>query len=284
MKKVLLVVPACAVMAIPLLCQTLARKPSFEVASIKSSDPGQRGSRAQVQPGGRVVISGVSVRDMMTLAYRVRDFQITGGPSWLETDRWDIEARAEEGSFSPPTSPPDPNTPDPMSIRLQSLLEDRFQLKIHHETKELPIYELSVLKGGSKIKLSEDQTFPIPGQAGSPPPQPGAVPRGGLRRNPGNITAAAVPLSVLAMALSQQLGRPIVDKTGLQGLYDLKLQWTPDSQPSGVRDAGVPAPPPDQDGPSIFTALQEQLGLKLDSAKGPVDIIVVDSAQKPSEN
>jgi len=97
------------------------------------------------------------------------------------------------------------------------------------------------------------------------------------------MTAAVVPLSALAMALSQQLGRPVVDKTGLQGLYDIKLQWTPDSPPAG-KDAGVPAPTADQDGPSIFTALQEQLGLKLDSAKGPVDIIVVDSVQKPSGN
>jgi uncharacterized protein (TIGR03435 family) len=276
MKKMLLVVLGCAAMAIPLLCQTLARKPSFEVASIKPSDPGQRGSRAQVQPGGRVVISGIPVRDMMTLAYRVRDFQITGGPGWLETDRWDIEARAEEGSFSPPTSPPDPNTPDPMSIRLQSLLEDRFRLKIHHETKELPIYELTISKGGSKIKLSEDQTFP--GQP-LPPPQPGSVPRGGLRRSPGSMMGAAIPISVIAMSLSQQLGRPVVDKTGLQGLYDFKLQWSPDPSPAAGRDAAV-----DQDGPSIFTALQEQLGLKLDPAKGPVDIIVVDSAQKPTEN
>ena len=283
MKKVLLVMSACALMAIPLLCQTpAAQKPSFEVASIKPSEPGQRGSRAQVQPGGRVVINNVAVRNMMTIAYGVRDFQITGGPGWLETDGWDIEARAGEG-FTPPAAPPDPNTPDPMAIRLQSLLEDRFHLKIHHETKDLPIYELSISRGGSKMKLSEDQSIPLPGQP-APPPQPGTVPRGGLRRNPGAMTAAAVPVSFLAMSLSQQLGRPVVDKTGLQGLYDFRLQWTPDPQPAAGRDAGAPGPPAIQDGPSIFTALQEQLGLKLDSAKGPVDIIVVDSVQKPTEN
>jgi uncharacterized protein (TIGR03435 family) len=283
MKKVLLVMSACALMAITLLCQTpAAQKPSFEVASIKPSDPGQRGSRAQVQPGGRVAINNVPVRNMMTIAYGVRDFQITGGPGWLETDGWDIEARAGEG-FTPPAAPPDPNTPDPMAIRLQSLLEDRFHLKIHHETKDLPIYELSISKGGPKIKPSDDQTFPIPGQP-SPPPQPGAVPRGGLRRSPGSMTASAVPISVIVMSLSQQLGRPVVDKTGLQGLYDFKLQWTPDPPTAAVRDAGTPPTIADQDGPSIFTALQEQLGLKLDSSKGPVDIIVIDSVQKPTEN
>jgi uncharacterized protein (TIGR03435 family) len=213
---------------------------------------------------------------LITLAYRVRDFQITGGPGWLGTDGWDIEARVEEGSFSLPTTPPDPNTPDPMSIRLQSLLEDRFKLKFHRDTKELPIYELSIAKGGPKIKLSDDQIFSIPGQAGTPPPQPGTVPRGGIRRSPGSLTAAAVPISTLAWTLAQLLGRPVVDKTGLQGLYDCKLQWAPDSPPA--------ASPNDPGGPSIFTAVQEELGLKLDSAKGPVDIIVIDSVQKPSEN
>jgi uncharacterized protein (TIGR03435 family) len=129
--------------------------------------------------------------------------------------------------------------------------------------------------------LSEDQTFP--GQGGAPPPpQPGTVPRGGMRRSPGSLTAAAVPVSVLAMALSQLLGRTVMDKTGMQGLYDIKLQWALDSPPAAK--GGIPEPPPDSNAPSIFTALQEQLGLKLDSAKGPVEVIVVDSVQKPSEN
>jgi bla regulator protein blaR1 len=282
MKKIVLILLGSVVSAIPVLGQAPQEpKPKFEVATIKPSDPGQRGSRAQVQPGGRVVISGVPVRDMMALAYRVRDFQITGGPGWLATDGWDIEARAEAGSFSPPTAPPDPNTPDPMSIRLQSLLEDRFQLNTHRETKDLPIYELSVAKGGSKIKLSDDQTFPA--QVGAPisPPQAGTVPRGGMRRSPGTLNANAVQVSVLAMALSQLLGRTVTDKTGLQGLYDLKLQWALDAPPAAGK---VPEAPPDSNAPSIFTALQEQLGLKLDSAKGPVEIIVVDSVQKPTEN
>jgi uncharacterized protein (TIGR03435 family) len=274
MKKTMLVLLWCAATAIPGLSQTpSALKPSFEVASIRPADPGQRGSRAQIQPGGRVVISGVPVRQLIVLAYRVQDFQINGGPGWMGTDPWDIEARAAEGSFSPPTAPPDPNTPDPMSLRLQSLLEDRFQLKTHHETKELPVFEMSISKGGSKIKLSEDQTFPGQGGSPPPPPPPGTVARGSIRRGPGSLAASAVPTSSLAWTLSQLLGRPVVDKTGLQGLYDAQLQWTPDQ-----------APPADSNGPSIFKALQEQLGLKLDSAKGPVDVLVVDSVQKPTAN
>src|SRR5437016_5612212 len=132
MRGVWLILLVVAVVAIPLFAQAPAGvKPSFEVASVKPSDPGQRGSRIMNQPGGRLVISGMPFRALMTFAYRVRDFQIVGGPGWMTTDRWDMEARAEEGSAVPQTGLPDPSKPDPMAIRLQSLLEDRFQLKIH---------------------------------------------------------------------------------------------------------------------------------------------------------
>lgn len=291
MRGVYLAILTIAVVAIPIFCQAPAgARPSFEVSTIKPGDPGQRGSMIQNQPGGRLVITHVPLRAMITFAYRVRDFQISGGPTWMGNDFWDIEARAEAGSVSPPTGPPDPNTPDPMAIRLQSLLEDRFQLKIHHESKELPIYELSILKTGLKMKASEDQTFrlPEPGAPPLPPPQRGGpMPRGGMRMGRGSLDATAVPVSNLVMALSQQVGRTIIDKTGLQGFYDIKLQWTPDNMPQGgpAGPAGSEiAPPIDPNGPSIFTAIQEQLGLKLEATKGPVDVIVIDSVQKPSEN
>src|SRR5690242_11661333 len=132
LKAVSLVLLGFLVIVIPVLCQTTAEKrPSFEVATIKPSDPGQRESRIGNMPGGRLVVRGVPVMAMMTFAYVVRNFQITGGPGWISTDRWDIEARAEEGSVGPPVIPPDPNKPNPMAVRLQSLLEDRFQLKLH---------------------------------------------------------------------------------------------------------------------------------------------------------
>ena len=125
LRAVCLVVLAAVVIAIPIFSQSPAGvKPSFEVASIKPGDPGQRGSSIMNQPGGRLVTRGMPLRALITFAYRVRDFQIIGGPAWLTTDRWDIEARAEEGSISQPAGPPDPNTPDPMAIRLQSLLEE----------------------------------------------------------------------------------------------------------------------------------------------------------------
>jgi uncharacterized protein (TIGR03435 family) len=298
LKSVVLMVLGIAVVAIPTFSQAHgAARPSFEVASIKPSDPGQRGSMIQNQPGGRMIIRGMPFRGLMTFAYGVRDFQISGGPGWATTDFWDMEARAEEGSIPPPTGPPDPNTPNPMAIRLQSLLEDRFQLKIHRETRDLPIYELSIAKGGLKMKSSEDQTPFRPPERGAPPPpslQPGgAMPRFSLRMGRGTMEAVAMAIPNIVQAFSSQLGRTIVDKTGLKGLYDLKLQWTPDGPalggpvgPGGPPGPGGPeaAPPIDPNGPSIFTAVQEQLGLKLESAKGPVEVLVIDSVQKPTEN
>jgi uncharacterized protein (TIGR03435 family) len=183
-----------------------------------------------------------------------------------------------------------------MSLMLQSLLEDRFQLKIHRETKELPVYDLAVAKGGPKVKLSEDQSpFRPPERGAAPPPPPqrgGPMPRGSMRMGRGDLEATALPLTSLINALSQQLGRTIVDKTGLQGLYDIKLQWTPDALPSGPAGSGGPAgirgpnepPPPDPAGPTIFTAVQEQLGLRLESSKGPVEIIVIDNVERPAAN
>jgi len=290
-KSASLVVLALGVIAISIFAQTPAGpKPTFEVATVKPADPGQRGSSIMNQPGGRMVIRGMPLRGLLTFAYRVRDFQISGGPGWVGTDRWDIEARAEEGSITPPPGPPNPNKPDPMAIRLQSLLEARFELQVHRETKEQPVYELSIAKSGSKIKLSEDQTPYRPPErgAGPPPPmQPGAaMPRFSMRVGNGNLEAVSMDIPNIVQTLSSILRRTVVDKTGLAGLYDVKLTWTPDVSAGGgpPLPGGNEPPPSDPNGPSIFTAIQEQLGLKLDSAKGPVEVLMIDSVQKPTEN
>lgn len=284
--------------AIPILCQAPAgTKPSFEVATVKPAEPGQQGiAGISRQPGGRLVIKNMPLRPLLTYAYNIRDFQVAGGPGWMTSEVWDIEARAEEGSI--PAGPLDPSKPNPLAIRLQSLLEDRFQLKTHTETRELPVYELSIAKGGLKMKLSDDQGLIKPRDPGDPPPPPPFQPGVPLRRGTvfmgrGNLQAAAINVTNIVQSLSSLVGRIIVDKTGLTGLYDVKLQWTPDPTqvPNGIAifagpgPGGRDAPPPiDSNGPAIFTALQEQLGLRLDSAKGPVEVIVVDSVQKPSEN
>jgi uncharacterized protein (TIGR03435 family) len=294
-KTLLLVVLGGAVLAIPIFSQAPSgtKRPSFEVATVKPNVSGDSRVAILGQPGGRFVSTGVSLKMLVGFAYRVRDFQISGGPNWITSDRWDIEGRAEEGAIPRPTGPPDPSVPDPMSLMVQSLIEERFQLKVHRETKEFPVYELVVAKGGSKLKLSEDQSPFRPAERGaSPPPPPqrgGPMPRGNMRMGRGNLEASGVPLANFIQALSQQLGRTVIDKTELKGLYDIKLQWTPEigqgGGPFGPGPGGPePPPPPDPSGASIFTAVQEQLGLKLESAKGPVDVLVIDSVQKPSEN
>jgi uncharacterized protein (TIGR03435 family) len=274
------------VIAIPIFSQKPdAPRPSFEVATIKPNTSAELRIAILAQPGGRFIATGVSLRLLMGYAYGVRDFQISGGPSWVPSDRWDITARAEEGSIPP--GPRDPNTPDPLALRTQSLLEDRFQLKFHRETKELPVYELTVAKGGTKLHLSEDQNPLRPPERGDPPFQRGGpMPRGNMRMGRGSLEATAVPIANFVRAMSQQLGRTVMDKTGLTGLYDIKLEWTPDPIQGGAfpLPAGVEPPAPDPSGPSIFTAIQDQLGLKLDGSKGAVEVLVIDSVQKPVEN
>ena len=283
------------IIAIPVPSQAPGEaKPSFEVASIKPNTSGQMAMSISAQPGGRLVANGLTFRFLMFFAYRVRDFQIIGGPSWTTSDRWNIEARAEEGSVPPRTGVTDPNVPDPLALRLQSLLEDRFQLKFHRETRELPAYELTIAKGGSKVKLSEDQTPFRPPEKGDPPatqlPQPGRpMPRGTMRMSMSDLEANSIEFANFVQMLSQVLRRPVIDKTGLKGLYDIKLKWTPEmgqgTTPFGPLPAGAQPPPaPDPSGPSIFTAVQEQLGLKLESTKGPAEVLVIDSVEKPSEN
>jgi uncharacterized protein (TIGR03435 family) len=270
--------------------QSDAAKPAFEVASIKPSTSADNRVMIGGSPGGHFTVTNATLKMIMGAAYRVRDFQIFGGPNWISTDRWNIEAKAEEGSIPPPKGPPDPTVPDPLGLMVQSLLEDRFHLKIHRETRELPVYELRIAKSGSKVKLSPDQSpekAPEPGSPPPPMPLPGGpVGRGSVRMGRGSLETNTGPMSLFIMGLSQQLGRPVIDKTGLKGFYDIKLQWTPDFG-QGLIPPGGSEPTPqagDASGPSIFTAVQEQLGLQLESAKGPVEVIVIDGVQKPTEN
>ena len=219
---------------------------------------------------------------LLTQAYDVREFQISGGPGWINTDRFDIVAKAER-STAAENVPDDPGKMteeqrktigDQMRERLRALLADRFQLALHRETKEQSVYALVVGKSGSK--LQESQTHEGPG------------PRGPMMRmGRGELSGQGVALDMLTRTLSSQLGRPVIDRTGLKGNFDFKLTWTPDpgqsGGPFGPPGADAP-PPPDPNGPSVFTALQEQLGLRLESQKGPVEMLVIDKVEKPSEN
>jgi uncharacterized protein (TIGR03435 family) len=229
--------------------------PRFDSASVKPSKTGERGYSIRPLPG-RLSIGNTTLRLMIAAAYHVNDFQISGGPKWLDSERYDIEAKAAADALP---------TERQMMGMLQQLLADRFGLAIHRETKDLPRYSLELAKGGPKFQASTDQGAPEF--------------RVFQRRQ---ITARRSTLEPLLGAMAWLLGRPVLDKTGLTGLYDYKLEWTPDQvQLASDETSGRPV---DENVPSLTSALQEQMGLRLQSQKGPVEIIVVDRAEKPTAN
>jgi uncharacterized protein (TIGR03435 family) len=278
------------------------QKLAYEVATIKLNTSGDGmmriGGLGPGPGGGRFQATNLPLRQLIVLAYADRSqgppapgggpgLAITGGPSWINTDRYDIEARPEPG-FIP--------TAAQAQKMLQALLEERFGLQVRHETRDGPIYALTVAKGGLKANKSADQTplnfgAPAPGgPAGGPPPPPpppftpgGPMPRGMMMMGLGQLRATAQTMTGFAGMLTGSAGRKVVDRTSLEGLYDFELNWTPDQIPANL-PADVPFPRPDPNGPSIFTALQEQLGLKLESATGPLESIVIESVHKPTEN
>jgi bla regulator protein BlaR1 len=272
-KKLLLALAGVTAMAVPLGfglwnappsraqgAGNTERRSSFEVASIKPGDPKDPRFGIILRPGGRFSTTNASLRQLVGFAYDVRQNQITGGPSWGDADLYSIEAKPD-GSFRVPTGQ---RGAELIRQMLQSLLAQRFALKVHRETKEESVYELAVAKGGPKLKEAADEETESE------------------RIGRGTFTATATPIDLLIKPLSQVLGRSIIDKTALTGKYDFMLQWTP--EPGQYRGLPGPEPQDDPNGVSIFTALEEQLGLKLQNAKGSVEILVIDSAEKPSEN
>jgi bla regulator protein BlaR1 len=280
--------------------------PSFEVASIKPDRSGTGKAGIQVTPG-RFNATNITPKLLIDFASDIKDPQLSGAPGWISTERYDVEAKEEDSADLARRTPE--QREKQLRLMMRSLLADRFKLKLVHQTKELPVYALVVAKGGPKIKESAG----TPDDAGPNPPgppvqlgpkgkdQPYAIQKdpwipGGPKRmammRPGQLTMSDVPVSLLADSLSRMVGRNVIDKTGLKGNYDATLQWTPDpgqgqmfgGPPGGPDGKPLPEPPPDASGPDIFTAVQEQLGLKLESEKGPVDTYAIESIEKPSEN
>ncbi|HEY6250018.1 MAG TPA: TIGR03435 family protein [Candidatus Angelobacter sp.] len=252
--------------------------PSFEVASIKPNKADDQRMMFRMTPDG-FSASGVPLKLLIEFAYNIKDFQISGGPGWIDSERYDIDAKMDEANIEAIKKMPRDQAVEQRRLMVQSLLADRFKLKVTHSNKELPIYALVVAKNGPKLVQAAD-TSSAPGGPG---------PQSQLRFTPGELSGTGIRMSGLANQLSREIGRKVVDKTGLQGNYDFTLHWTPDRPadgPGGPGSAGAPgdAPAPDSSGPSVFTALQEQLGLKLESQKGPVETLIIDSIEKPSEN
>jgi uncharacterized protein (TIGR03435 family) len=239
-----------------------AAAPAFEVASIKPAKPGPQ-HLFEVTPAGNLTWQ-TSVGQAIRIAYKVRPpFQIYGAPGWAESEEYLIAAKSPEGS--PPINPNKLPEEAEFLQRIQTLLAERFHLKVHRENREMPVYVLIAAKGGPKLQ---------PGD----PTQPFR-----LKLGKGSISNdGAAKLGTLASVLSNNLDRPVFDETGLTGSYSLHLKWTPDAAPSAP---GQPPPASAGDaGPSLFTALQEQLGLKLESVRRPVEVLVIDHVEPPTEN
>jgi len=277
------VLALAAALAAPLLAQERAAE-TFEVASVRINRTGDRTSFINTEPGGRFIATNMPLRTLITSAYELRSFELIGAPDWTGAERFDIVARAAR-EFGPAT----PGRPDPDKLMLRSLLADRFALRVHRETRELPIYALTPARADGRLgpRIRRSQTGCAAWRAAVPaasgPPQPRAAvgerPPCFMRSGYGTLVVNGYPIDELRGMLSSFVGRTVVDRTGLTGEWDLDFTWTPD-EPS--RAATPPAVDPN--GPSLFTALQEQLGLKLESTKGPVEVLVVDRVERPSED
>ncbi len=236
--------------------------PQFDAVSIHPSAPDARGGGYNILPG-RLEVKNQTLKDIVKFAWDIQDYQVSGGPSWMDGDHYQIEA----------TCPASASLADRRKM-MQALLADRFGLAVHGEPKEVSGYALVVAKNGHKLQTS---TATEEGM------MLGRSPSSGLR----TLTGTHAKMSGLAGLLSDLLNRPVEDKTALTGVYDFKMEWQPDptieSSQRGFQK-GDASPAADQSGPTIFTALQESLGVRLENAKQSVDAIVIDHAEKPSAN
>ena len=252
-------------------------RPAFEVASIRRNVSVSDSASVRAQPGGRLTVTNNSLRNIIRNAYNVQNFQIVGGPGWIESDRWDIVAKAADDA-----------PPQQLILMLQRLLADRFKLVVRREMRDTPVYALVLARADGRVgpgltRSEVDCAALVAAARERREPLPNTIngrPACGTRSTRGRIITTAVTLADFARNLGPQTGRAVVDRTGLAGTYDIDLTWTPEPPPPGLETP----PPPTGDGASLFAAIQEQLGLKLDAQRAPVDTLVIDSAEPPKED
>jgi uncharacterized protein (TIGR03435 family) len=218
-------------------------RPSFEVATIKPAAPNQNGYGIG-WGRGLVRLNNVTLKAAILYAYKLHDYQLSGGPKWADSEAFDIVGKAESPEMRP----------EALLAMLQALLAERFQLTLRKEIKPLPGYALVIAKGGLKLERASSRDG-------------GGTSWGGTK-----IAAHGRPMKDIADLIASQLGKPVVDRTGAEGLFDLEMHFAPDNAP------------PDSTEPSFFTALQEQCGLKLESTNAPGDTFVIERAVRPSQN
>jgi uncharacterized protein (TIGR03435 family) len=259
----------------------------YEVASIKPNKSADDRTKLMYSPDG-LTGTNVTVQMLVRLAFGIQDNQISGAPTWVNSESYNIEARMGNSAADEMRKMSEEERKVGRQQMLQALLADRFRLTVHRETKDFPVYALVIAKNGPKLqKATPGDTYGdgFKGIDGLP-----AGPHNMVLSARGEFKAQAQPISALARALSHALGRPVLDKTGLTGEYDIALQWTPESQTpmfkwrEDSQQGTGSRPSADSSGLSIFTAIQEQLGLKLESQKESAEVLVVDHVEKPSEN
>ena len=239
-----------------------AKAPAFDVVSIHQNNTATDGRHHIYNDPGESHFRTVnlSLKDLLQFAYGLPKSQILGGPPWLDSTMFDIDAKSDPSMDAQLHKLPSDQARRQKQLMVQGVLADRFQLVAHQETRQLPVYRLVVAKGGPKFSSSKINGTTI---------DPG--------RSRLHIAGSDDTVALLARELAQVLGRIVVNNTGISGRYDLTLIWTPDdAQTNGAPDANAP--------PGIFTAIQEQLGLKLESTKGPVPVLIIDRVEPPSAN
>ncbi len=242
--------------------QTGAEPAQYEVASIKPNTSDDVRLAFRIEPDGTVAATGITLKRLMMTAFNVQGFRIVGGPGWVASRRWDLQAK-HDGAIAP----------DQIRQMLRTLLEDRFQLRSHSEVRKMPVYELVVDGNGSKVPAAKDSDA-----------------KETVRVAGGSIRLTNATPATFASQLSYALGGPVINKTSLSGQFDFAIDWTPQpGEDGGPTTSGLPPGTEVQsaataDGPSIFTAIREQLGLRLKSGRGPVEVVVIDEVQMPSVN
>jgi uncharacterized protein (TIGR03435 family) len=238
-----------------ILAQSDTLGPSFEVASVKPS-PADARFDMRPEPGGRFTARSITIKLLITVAYDAQDYQLSGGPGWIDSEKYDVVALAGHDVSR-----------DELRMLLRTLLADRFKLKLRQEPREMSVYSLVVGKNGPKLEEVDPQTQ-----------------RAGVRSSSTRMIAAPATMAQLATALGISLRCPVLDNTGLKGKYNFKLEWSAMSKPARPPGDDSDLVASDPSGPSIFTALQEQLGLRLRSQKGSGTFFVIERVERPSEN
>ena len=233
-------------------------QPAFEAASVKLSDPKDPAAAIEFGAGGRFA-ANIGLKYVIERAYDVEDYQVSGDPDWLKSDRYAFQAKTQGAASQ-----------DQVRLMVQTLLAERFRLKIRRESRDLPVYALVVDKNGPKLPVAKDPTL--------------CDGHGCFGIGRGNFTASGATLPWTAKVLNRILDRPVVDKTQIAGNYDFKLHFDPSSAFSPMMATPAARNAPDLGEPSIFTAIQEQIGLKLDPRKEPVEVLVIEHVERPSEN